>query len=101
MKKIIYIVIIVIGLGGAALMAYFALFGNSSSKQSAGSTTTTDLGSTTQAQLPDASILPLGNTLDFSKIQSFNKDYTFFPYPKVSPSEIGANNTASPSTGVR
>jgi 5-methylcytosine-specific restriction endonuclease McrBC regulatory subunit McrC len=39
-------------------------------------------------------ILPYGKDLDFQKVEDYNKNKILFPYPKVSPSEIGASSTS-------
>ncbi len=79
MKKSLYIAIIVIALGGAAVMGYMAFFG--------GDTTTTEIQIENSAQVYN--ILPKGKDLDFSSVEKFNNQKSFFPYPQVTPGEIG------------
>lgn len=79
MKNIIYIIILVIGLGGALVIGYMAFFGN----QATTFKTTVDAGDQIY------NILPEGKTLDFSTVRNFNKDRRIFNFPKVNPVEIG------------
>lgn len=69
------IAIIIAALAGAGVFAYLSLSG----------------GSTPQAQpAPVANqILPHGTSLDFEAINKFNETGKKFPYPVVSPGEIG------------
>lgn len=81
MKKIITIIIVVAALGGAGFLGYSAMHKSSSSGDAkSGNITTT--------------ILPYGTDLNFKPIQDFNSTNRFFPYPKVTPPEIGATTTA-------
>ncbi len=80
MKKYIYIAIIVIALGGAALMGYMAFSGGSGSTSS---------GIQIESSAQVYNILPNGSDLDFSTLSKFNDQNLFFPYPQVSPSEVG------------
>ena len=80
MKKTIYIAIIVIALGGAALMGYMAFSGGSSSSNQA-------IVIENSAQVYN--ILPNGKDLDFDSLKKYNKQNLFFPYPQVNPSEVG------------
>lgn len=82
MKKIIYIIILVIGLGGAIVLGYVAFFG--------GQSATVDT-STGGAQTYN--ILPEGKTLDFSTVKNFNKDGRIFNFPQVNSAEIGQSLT--------
>lgn len=79
MKKTIYIIILVIGLGGALVIGYIAFFGNQS--------TTVSTPADTGAQ--SYNILPEGKTLDFSTVKNFNKDGRIFNFPQVNSVEIG------------
>lgn len=79
MKRLIYIAIIVIGLGGAAVMAYLAFMGGGSSEEVV----------VVEGEAAGYNILPEGKTLDFNTLQDFNKDGRVFPYPVVSPAEVG------------
>ncbi len=85
MKKIIYIIVIVLGLGGAIVMGYMVIRGNSHGIPSI--TMPTEGVSQPAANYQ---ILPYGHDLDFKKVEEYNKNKILFPYPKVSPSEIGA-----------
>lgn len=80
MKKTIYIVIIVIALGGAAIMAYMAFFSGSSNGGG-------EVMIEKEAQVYN--ILPEGKNLDFSSVTEFNQQGRLYPYPQVTPSEIG------------
>lgn len=80
MKRTLYIIIIVIALGGAAVMGYMAL-------TSGPATTSTDETSTSGQAVYN--ILPQGKSLDFDTIKNFNKDDRLFPYPQVNNAEIG------------
>lgn len=84
MKKIIYIVVIVIALGGAIVMGYMAFFGADSNTSSS-----LDTGSTSPTSSSPVSILPYGDRLDFSSLKKYNRANIIFPYPKVNLSEIG------------
>ncbi len=80
MKRTLYIIVIVIALGGAAVMGYMAL-------TSGPTITSTDETSTSDQAVYN--ILPQGKTLDFDTIKNFNKDERLFPYPQVNSAEIG------------
>jgi hypothetical protein len=80
MKRTIYIAVIVIALGGAAVMAYMAFF-------SGGSGGGGEVVIETEAQVYN--ILPEGKELDFTEVSKFNQEGRLFPYPQVTPSEIG------------
>lgn len=80
MKKILLIIIVIVGLGGALIMGYMAM----QSSDTPASTT-----STTSSKPLKSTILPEGTELDLDKVKDFNKDRLMFPYPKVSPTEIG------------
>ncbi len=76
MKKVITIIVVVLALGGAVYFAYSAF--NTPSDPS--------------SKPVVSSILPFGTSLDFKLLSEFNKTNRIFPYPKVSPSEIGNSN---------
>lgn len=76
MKKIISFIIIVIALGAAIVLGYLALTKNVPE-------------STGLAGAPASTILPNGTELEFNEVQSYNKDGRLFPYPVVTPAEIG------------
>lgn len=80
MKKSIYIAIIVIALGGAALMGYMAFSGGGSSGGE---------GIVIESSAQVYNILPNGKDLDFDTLKSYNDQNLFFPYPQVTPSEVG------------
>ena len=78
-KDIISLGVIVVAIGGAVVMGYLAL------QRSAGGKPSTDNG-------PQVSIvLPQGRALEFETIEDFNKNKVMFPYPQVSPVEIGVS----------
>lgn len=81
MKKIISFVVIVIALGAAIVLGYLALSKNSPAGADPAPATT-------------SAVLPEGTKLDFNAVQSYNKDGRLFPYPKVSPEEIGASSNS-------
>lgn len=81
MKKTLYIAIIVIALGGAAVMGYMAFMGGGSSVE--------EVVVVEGESSASYNILPEGKTLDFNTIENFNKDGRMFPYPVVSPAEVG------------
>lgn len=80
MKKSIYIGVIVIALGGAVLMGYMAFSGGGSQ-----GTEGTQIESSAQVY----NILPQGKDLDFGPVVEYNERSFFFPYPQVSPAEVG------------
>ena len=87
MKKFIYLIIIIIGLGGALVMGYLVYKGSTQGLPS------TEVATST----PDSNayqILPYGRDLDFQKVEEYNKNKILFPYPKVTPSEIGTSSTS-------
>lgn len=81
-KKIITLIVIIAAFAGAGVFAYLTFFTENVSD---------DAGLTTNAANAAATntILPHGTKLDFSKVESFNKSGTLFPYPKVAPIEVG------------
>lgn len=81
MKKIITIIIVVAALAGAGFLGYSAMHKSTST----GSGKSGDIAKT---------ILPYGSDLNFKPIQDFNNTGRFFPYPKVTPPEIGSTTTA-------
>ena len=81
MKRTLYIIMIVIGLGGAVVMGYMAMTSSSDSGEVAVEGT---------ASAPQAyNILPYGDDLNFDTLENFNKDHRLYPYPKVNPAEVG------------
>lgn len=81
MKKTIYIIIIVIALGGALVMGYMAMTASPATEEG---------GMVTNTGGPAVyNILPEGKSLEFGSIKNFNKDNRLFPYPTVNTSEIG------------
>ncbi len=97
MKKTILTAIIVIGFGGALVMGFLAW------RNSNPGSDTAPLVNTNGANLPGvtntggpggspiSAILPEGTSLEFGKVKLYNDSGFLFPYPKVSPSEIGRN----------
>lgn len=80
MKKTILTIIIIAGIGGAIIMAYLALTGDSS-----------DAGNEQSSRAKNSGILPNGTSLDFKKLEEFNDTGRLYPFPKVSPTEVGSN----------
>ena len=78
MRKLLTIIITIAALGGAVILGYSAL-----SKKTP-----------PQATGPSSTILPYGTALDFNNLQDFNKTNRLFPYPAVTPPEIGAPTAA-------
>lgn len=76
MKKIVTIIIVVLALGGAIYFAYSAFNTSTTSTKTA----------------PASTILPFGTSFDFTALSNFNKTNRLFPYPKVTPAEIGNSN---------
>lgn len=85
MKRTIYIIVIVIALGGAAVMAYMAL--------TSGGTSSGGVAGDVSGSTPVYNILPEGKSLEFGTVRNFNKDNRLFPYPTVNPAEIGKDLT--------
>ncbi len=81
MKKIVSFIIIVVALGAAIVLGYLALSKN-------------DTSSTTTPAAPVSTVLPEGAKLDFNNVQSYNKDGRLFPYPVVTPAEIGTQSNS-------
>lgn len=75
MKKLFTIIITIAALIGAIVLGYSAL----KKKEQA----------SPQPAPPASTILPYGTNLDFQDIEEFNKASRLFPYPKVTPPEIG------------
>lgn len=75
-KKNILLVIIVLALGIAVVLFGRSFFAGGG------------LG-TEAITAPSQNILPFGASLDFSKVDQFNKNKRTIVYPQVSPSEIG------------
>ena len=84
MKKTIYLIVIIIGLGGALVMGYMYLRGGSEGVPTA------EVASVDTSEASNLQILPFGKELDFKKLEQYNKNKILFPYPKVTPPEIGA-----------
>ena len=82
MKKTLLTIIIVVGFGGAIVMGYLAFSGDSSSSNPV---VVEDI------QSSDFGILPNGTSLDFKKLEEFNDTGRLYPFPKVSPTEVGSN----------
>lgn len=82
MKRTLYIIVIVIALGGAAVMGYLAFTAGDSSE-----VTVNESGETSSVY----NILPKGKSLDFGTLQNFNRDNRLFPYPEVNNTEVGKN----------
>lgn len=80
MKKFTTLIIIIVALGGAIFLGYSALNNNSPS--------------TGSAAAPKSTILPYGTGLDFQPLSNFNSTNRFFPYPQVTPQEIGTANSS-------
>lgn len=83
MKRTLYIIVIVIGLGGALVMGYLAM----TSGDSPGSDSIIEAGANPQVY----NILPKGKSLDFGTLENFNKDNRLYPYPQVNTTEVGKN----------
>jgi hypothetical protein len=81
MKKILYTIVIIVALGGALVMGYLAFFGDDTS-------VATD-PTLSQSGAPVYNILPHGRSFDFNTVKNFNRDGRLFPYPEVTPAEIG------------
>ena len=79
-KQIIFLLIIIVALSVAGVFAYKAFFGNNSSNPSTKNSETIDVS---------GAILPHGNSLNFDNIKKYNKNGTLFPYPTVTPNDIG------------
>ena len=89
-KQIIQIVIIIAGLGGAALILYNGFFKNS--PQSVQSLQSVQISDGSQAGQPEnADILPLGDSLNFSRVIDRNRfQYNQAGFPKLDPqNEVG------------
>lgn len=84
MKRTILIAVIIIGFGGAVVMGIMAVMNSSKSQTE----TTTSINVNAQ---PVSAILPEGTSLDFEKLEGFNRENRFFPFPEVLPTEVGAN----------
>lgn len=93
MKKTIYIIVIVLGLGGAIVMLYLTWQNRLGAPGPAPSSSTIQVNSGAGASGGSSSnsILPHGRNLDFTTLKNFNRDNRFFNYPQVNPSEIGKN----------
>jgi hypothetical protein len=81
MKRTLYIIVIVVGLGGALVMGYLAMTSSPDSGEIVVEGTTT----TSEAY----NILPYGDDLNFETLENFNKDHRLYPYPEVNPAEVG------------
>lgn len=77
-KSTILIVVIVLAFGIAAILIGRSFL-------TGGGMGNADVGTASTGQV----ILPHGNTLDFSKIEQFNKNKRTFVYPEVTPMDIG------------
>lgn len=93
MKQKLFIAIIVIGFGGAAIMAYMSMQAGKSDESSSSVSITPSnqpgLTGGVAGGAPISAILPQGNKLEFDKLEEFNRTKTLFPFPKVSTPEIG------------
>lgn len=87
-KEIILTAIIVIALAIAGFFAYKVFFGSGTS----GSATLTTTPVVT-APVKGA-ILPNGSNLDFDNVKKFNKNGKLFPYPTVTPNDVGQDLSA-------
>lgn len=76
-KKITLLIIFVAAIG-AVMLGYLAIY-----KDPAAS------AQDTTAVPRTASILPYGTDLNFDEIKKFNKNGQLFPYPTVTPADIG------------
>lgn len=81
-KQIILVAIIVVALGVAGLFAYKAFFGSGSSSAIINEVDTSN-------QSVSGAILPYGTDLDFDTVKKFNKNGKLFPYPTVTPTDVG------------
>lgn len=73
------VAVIVVALVVAGIFAYKAFSGSSSA-------TLTTPGTTESL---NGAILPHGTSLDFDTVKKFNKNDKLFPYPTVTPNDIG------------
>ena len=85
MKKTIYLIVIIIALGGAIVMGYMVFSGSTQGLPSLESTVP-------NADSSNYQILPFGKDLNFEKVEQYNKNKILFPYPQVTPAEIGAGS---------
>lgn len=79
-KQIVLTIIIIVALGVAGFFAYKAFFSGPSAIVLV---TPEDKGPVQGA------ILPHGTELDFDIVKKFNKNSKLFPYPVVTPTDIG------------
>ncbi len=93
MKKIIFILIIVVALAGSVVFGYMALSKKTPARQA--QTTSKNRTATNKSSSGSSgasSVLPQGNSLNFEKLEDFNPNRSLFPYPQVVSSEVGANS---------
>jgi hypothetical protein len=81
-KQLITLGVVVGSLAIAFVLLYFAIVGMKSKP-------TTDASATSTPAAKKSSLLPLGDTIDFSKINQYNGSGRQNAPIKVSPSEIG------------
>lgn len=88
-NKIIAILVIIFGMSGSVYMLYLTFSTVARPNNNPVFQDPVLGGSFVDGGSPTGSILPFGTKMDTEKLREYNPTQRVFPYPTVSPSEIG------------